>query len=76
MAKIKFKNPLGLKLVTCSSCKKQEMKIDQEAVSGVCSRCVSKSINPTSVMITDLSEKEYREFIKKQNNGRSKDNPA
>jgi hypothetical protein len=75
MAKPKFRNPQGIKDVICSSCKITPMRIDEEAVSGTCYRCVSKSLNPTSVMLSDLSQEEYKEFIIKQY-GRSKNNPA
>jgi hypothetical protein len=75
MAKAKFRNPQGIKDAICSSCKVTPMRIDEEAVSGICYKCVCKAVNPTSVIISDLSPKEYKEFITKQN-GRSKNNPA
>jgi len=75
MAKAKFRNPLGIKDAICSSCKVTPMKIDEEAVSGICYKCVCKALNPTSVIISDLSAEEYKEFIIKQN-GRSKNHAA
>jgi hypothetical protein len=75
MAKPKYKTPLGIKEVICNSCKVTPMRIDQEAVSGICYRCVCKSINPASVIISDLTPEEYKNFIAKQN-GRPKNNPA
>jgi len=75
MAKPKFRNPQGIKDAICSSCKVTPMRIDEDAVSGICYRCVSKSLNPTSVMLSDLSQEEYKEFIIKHY-GRSKNNPA
>ena len=75
MAKAKFRNPLGIKDAICSSCKTTPMKIDEEAVSGICYKCVCKALNPTSVIISDLSPEEYKEFIIKQN-GRPKNHAA
>jgi hypothetical protein len=75
MAKPKFRNPLGIKDAICSSCKVTPMRIDEEAVSGTCYKCVSKLVNPTSIMLTDMSQEEYREFIIKQY-GRPKNHTA
>ena len=75
MAKPKFRNPQGIRDAICSSCKITPMRIDEEAVSGICYRCVCKALNPTSIMLSDLSQEEYKEFIIKQN-GRSKNNAA
>jgi len=75
MAKTKFRNPQGIKDAICSSCKITPMRIDEEAVSGTCYKCVCKSVNPASIMLSDLSQEEYKEFIIKQH-GRPKNNPA
>lgn len=75
MAKPKFRNPQGIKDAICSSCKVTPMRIDEEAVSGTCYKCVAKSLNPTSIMLTDMPEEEYKQFIIKQY-GRSKNHTA
>lgn len=75
MAKPKFRNPQGIKDAICSSCKSTPMRIDEEAASGICYKCVCKALNPTSIMLTDLSPEDYKEFITKQN-GRSKNHTA
>ena len=57
------KVPDGFKEVKCSCCNKTVMKIDSSSVSGICFRCVAKSMNPDSIILTDLSDEEYKEFI-------------
>ena len=63
MSKNAYRTPAGFKEVKCSCCNKETMKIDNSSVSGICFRCVAKSINPDSVILTDLSDKEYKDFI-------------
>ena len=66
MSKNTYRKPSGFKEVKCSCCNTADMKIDNESVSGTCFRCISKSMNPESVIITDLSDKDYKEFIQKK----------
>lgn len=66
MSKNTYRTPSGLKEVKCSCCNKEVMKIDNNSVSGTCFRCISKSMNTESVIITDLSDKDYKEFIQRK----------
>lgn len=66
MSKTAYRKPSGFKEVKCSCCNKEVMKIDNDSASGICFRCVSKSMNPDSVILTDLSDSEYKEFIQKK----------
>ena len=66
MSKNAYRTPSGFKEVKCSCCNQTTMKIDNNSVSGTCFRCISKSMNPDSVILTDLSDKDYKEFIQKK----------
>lgn len=66
MSKNAYRTPTGFKEVKCSCCNKEVMKIDNSSASGTCFRCVSKSMNPDSVIITDLSDADYKEFIQRK----------
>ena len=66
MSKNAYRTPSGFKEVKCSCCNKVTMKIDNASTSGTCFRCISKSMNPDSVILTDLSPEEYKEFIQKR----------
>ena len=73
MSKTTHRTPTGFKEIPCSKCGIHSIKVDSESTSATCFRCVSKEANPESVIITDLSQEEYKEFIKKlSTNGRSK----
>ena len=63
MSKNAYRTPTGFKEVKCSCCNKETMKIDASSISGICFRCVAKSMNPDSIILTDLSDAEYKEFI-------------
>lgn len=77
MSKNAYRTPTGFKEVKCSRCNTHTVKIDASSVGGTCFRCVSKGINPESVILTDLSPEEYKEFVQKLfKNGRSKINTA
>ena len=66
MSKNAYRTPSGFKEVKCSCCNQATMKTANTSVSGTCFRCVSKSMNPDSVILTDLSDKDYKEFIQKK----------
>ena len=66
MSKNAYRTPSGFKEVKCSCCNQTTMKIDSNSVSGTCFRCISKSMNPDSVILTDLSDKDYKEFIQRK----------
>jgi hypothetical protein len=77
MSKNAYRTPTGFKEVKCSRCNTHTVKIDASSAGGTCFRCVSKGINPESVILTDLSPEEYKEFVQKLfKNGRSKINTA
>lgn len=63
MSKNAYRTPAGFKEVKCSCCNTTVMKVDSNSSSGTCFKCVSKLMNPDSVIITDLSNEEYKEFI-------------
>ena len=66
MSKNAYRTPSGFKEVKCSCCNQATMKIDNTSVSGTCFRCIGKSMNPDSVILTDLSDKDYKEFIQRK----------
>ena len=66
MSKNAYRTPSGFKEVKCSCCNQATMTRDNTSVSGTCFRCISKSMNPDSVILTDLSDKDYKEFIQRK----------
>ncbi len=77
MSKNTYRTPQGFKDVKCIKCNTHTIKVDVSSKSGICFRCVSKGINPESVILTDLSTEEYTEFVQRMfKYGRSKSNPA
>lgn len=77
MSKNTYRTPTGFKDLKCSKCNSHTVKVDSSSTGATCFRCVSKGINPESVILTDLSPEEYKEFIQKLfKNGRPKNNPA
>jgi len=66
MSKNAYRTPAGFKEVKCKDCNQTVMKIDSNSVSGTCFKCVSKSMNPDSVILTDLSDADYKEFIQRK----------
>lgn len=49
----------------CKICGNTVKKVDSDAVSVTCFKCVSKAINPNTRFWDDVSPEELREFIKK-----------
>ena len=77
MSKNTYRTPQGFRDVKCSRCNTHTVKVDAASASGVCFRCVSKGINPESVILTDLSTEEYTEFVQRMfKYGRSESNPT
>jgi len=77
MSKNTYRTPQGFKEIKCEKCGVHTIKVDAESKSATCFRCVSKGINPESVILTDLSQEEYREFVQRMfKYGRSKNNTA
>jgi transposase len=75
MSKNTYRTPQGFKEIKCEKCGVHTIKVDAEAKSATCFRCVSKGINPESVILTDLSQEEYKEFVQRMfKYGRSKNN--
>lgn len=65
MAKVSSRTVKGFKEIKCSRCKTHLVKVDESSISAVCFRCVSKGMNPDSVMITDMTKEEYGEYLQK-----------
>lgn len=77
MSKTSHRTPTGFKEIPCSKCGAHTVKVDAESISATCFRCVSKGMNPDSVILTDLSQEEYSKFLQKLFiNGRSKNTAA
>lgn len=75
MSKNKYRTPTGFKEIKCSKCGVHSVKVDSQSTGAICFRCVSKGINPESVILTDLSQEEYTKFVQKMfNYGRSTSN--
>jgi len=53
--------------LACRVCKRKVINVDSNAKSVLCWRCVSKSLNPSSVILTDLTREEFSEFLRKNN---------
>ena len=74
MRKATFGSRTGdIKSMKCKSCNAIVDNVDEKSVSVTCWKCVAKSLNPHSVIISDLSKEELAAFLKKQRqqNGRS-----
>lgn len=74
MRKATFGSRTGdIKSMKCKNCNAIVDNVDEKSVSVTCWKCVSKSLNPNSVIISDLSKEELSAFLKKQRqqNGRS-----
>jgi len=53
--------------LACRECKRKVINVDSGAKSVLCWRCVSKSLNPNSSIVSDLTQEEFREFLRKNN---------
>lgn len=77
MSKNTYRTPQGFKEIPCSNCKSHKIRVDAESKGATCFRCVSKSMNPESIIVSDLSQEDYREFVRKMYKyGRPENNPA
>jgi len=75
MSKNTYRTPQGFKEIKCCKCGVHTIKVDAESKEATCFRCVSKGINPESVIVTDLSPEDYKEFVQKMfKYGRPKSN--
>ncbi len=62
----------GVKTLECKECKAKVHNVDTKADAVTCWKCVDKSLNPRSAIISDMSKEELERFFKKQKkNGRS-----
>ena len=77
MSKNTYRTPQGFKEIKCGKCGTETVKVDAQSTGATCFRCVSKGINPESVILTDLSQEDYKEFVQKMfKYGRPKNDPA
>ena len=77
MSKNAYRTPAGFKELKCSKCGVHHVKVDTNSTGATCFRCVSKGINPESVILTDLSDEEYVKFVQRMfKYGRPKNNTA
>jgi hypothetical protein len=56
----------GVKSMKCKNCNADVHNVDEKTVSVTCWKCVAKSINPHSLIISDMSGEELARFFKKQ----------
>lgn len=71
MKKAKFTSRQGdSKSLKCKMCQRKVENIDDKATAVTCWRCVCKSLNPRSLILSDLSSEEI-EILMKKTNGRS-----
>ena len=71
MAKIGLKSGSGRKggvssSLKCKTCKTIVKNVDSLAVSVVCHKCVSRSINPYTIFVDELSQEEWDTLRRKQ----------
>jgi hypothetical protein len=50
----------------CKTCNAEVHNVDEKTVAVTCWKCVAKTLNPHSVIISDLSSEELAAFLKKQ----------
>lgn len=55
----------GIKSLPCRECGRTVDNVDTNATRATCWRCVSKSINPGSVIVSDLDDSEMADLIRK-----------
>lgn len=67
MKKVGAKRFSGGRELGCKGCGRKVYNVDAEAVSVRCWRCVCVEVNPTSMIISDLSTEEMGEFLRKRN---------
>lgn len=51
-------------VLNCRECSSPVENVDSLSTSAVCWKCVNKSINPSSVIITDMEPDEWSKFLK------------
>lgn len=51
-------------VLNCRECSNPVENVDSSSTSAVCWKCVNKSINPRSVIITDMEPEEWSKFLK------------
>jgi len=52
----------------CKECGNIVYNVDTDTESVLCWRCVLKSLNPSSTIVSDMTAAEFGEFLKKQRN--------
>jgi hypothetical protein len=51
-------------VLNCRECSEPVHNVDSGSISATCWKCVNKSINPNSVIITDMEPGEWSTFLK------------
>ena len=67
------------KNLPCKDCGQIISNVDSNTVSAICWRCVSKQINPNSLIVSDLDDNAWRDLLKTKifnTNGRSENTAA
>jgi hypothetical protein len=64
--KIGAKRFSGGRVLNCKLCDRKVYNVDAAAAWVRCWRCVCKEVNPSSIIISDLSSEEMREFLNKR----------
>lgn len=62
------------KNLPCKECGDTVYNVDSNCVSSTCWRCVSKQLNPNSLIASDLDDEAWRDLLKRKifyTNGRS-----
>lgn len=62
------------KNLPCKECGGLVINLDSNCVAVTCWRCVSKQINPNSLIVSDFEQEDWQDFLKKKifnNHGRS-----
>ena len=67
------------KNISCKGCGSVVYNVDSDTVSSTCWRCVSKQLNPNSLIASDLDSDGWRDLLKRKiftSNGRSENTTA
>ena len=67
------------KSLPCKECGDIVYNVDSNCISSTCWRCVSKQINPNSLIVSDLDDAAWRDLLKTKifnTNGRSENTTA
>lgn len=56
----------GSKVLACKNCERKVENVDNSSASVICWRCVCKEVNPNSIILSDMSAEEAKEFFRKK----------